>query len=99
MKIDFTDAAIADLRSIRKYTLDHWGPKQEQAYLESLWAKFEDLTSNPERCRSRDDLFPGCQIASQGKHVILFRVHNGLLQIVRVLHSAMDYPRHVPKNF
>lgn len=98
MKIDFTDAAIADLKSIRNYTLDQWGPNQEQAYIDAMWSKFEELTSAPERFRKREDLFPGCQIAAQGKHVILFLVNDDLLQIVRVLHSAMDYQRHVPKG-
>jgi toxin ParE1/3/4 len=99
MKIDFTDAAIADLKSIRNYTLDQWGPDQEQAYMDAMWSKFEELTSAPERFRNREDLFPECQIAAQGKHVILFRVNDGdILQIVRVLHSAMDYSRHVSKN-
>ena len=33
MTLDFTAAAISDLRSIRGYTLENWGPQQEQ----SIW--------------------------------------------------------------
>ena len=40
--------------------------------------------------------FPGCQLAPPGKHVILFRIDGTVLQIVRVLHSAMDFKRHIP---
>lgn len=96
MKLDLTDAALSDLRSIRQYTLEHWGARQEDIYLERLWRRFERILENPRVHRFRNDLFPGCQLAVEGKHVILFRVRDDVLQIVRVLHSAMDFGRHLP---
>ena len=89
MTLGFTPAALTDLRLIRAYTLEKWGPEQEQNYLDALWVRFEEIVSNPEKCRRRDDLFPGCQLAAQGKHVILFRIQPKTLQIVRVLHTAI----------
>ena len=99
MTLDLTDAAVGDLRSIRNYTLDQWGEEQEKLYLDALWEKLELILTDPGRWRSREDLFPGCQIASHGKHVILFRIQGRVLQIVRILHGAMDYSRHIPKEF
>lgn len=96
MKLELTRAALEDLRSIRTHTLDHWGAIQEQRYLDQLWRKFEDIMKDFSRFRFRHDLFPDCQIAAEGKHVILFRVRKDVLQIVRVLHSAMDFKRHLP---
>jgi toxin ParE1/3/4 len=98
MKLELTPAALADLRSIRAYTLERWGPTQEMAYLDQMWEKFETLLADSSHYRSRPELFPGCQVASEGKHVILFRVNKSTLQIVRVLHSAMDFKRHLPKS-
>lgn len=98
MTLDVTSAALADLRAIREYTLEHFGASQEQAYLDALWRKFEEILDSPEKWRKRDDLFPGCRIAGQGRHVILFRIRGATLQIVRVLHSAMDLPRQIPKR-
>jgi toxin ParE1/3/4 len=95
MTLEFTHAAIADLQSIRSYTLQVWGAEQDQVYLDSLWKKFGDLLANPERWRKRNDLFTGCQIAAHAKHVILFRINGTELQIVRILHAAMDFPRHL----
>ena len=96
MKLELTLAALDDLRSIRAYTLEHWGSVQEQLYLDQIWKKFEAIIRDPSQFRFRRDLFPGCQIAAEGKHVILFRVHRSTLQVVRVLHGAMDFKRHVP---
>ena len=95
MTLDFTKAALSDLQSIRDYTLETWGPEQERIYLDSMWGKFEEILANPEKWRRRDDLFPGCRIASQGKHVILFRTQGKTLQVARILHSAMDFKRHI----
>jgi len=95
MKLDITNAALADLRAIRDYTLDQWGERQEAIYINEMWAKFEEMASHPEHFRERKDLFPGCRIAVQGQHIILFKVDSESLQVVRVLHSAMDFKRHI----
>jgi len=95
MKLELTPAALDDLRSIRVYTLERWGTAQENAYLDRMWEKFESILTNPAPYRGRPDLFPGCQIAAERKHVILFRVNKSTLQVVRVLHSAMDFKRHL----
>lgn len=98
MTLDFTLAAVADLQSIRNYTLETWGPDQERIYLDSMWNRFEEILADPEKWRRREDLFPGCQIAAQGKHVILFRIEGKVIQVVRILHSAMDFKRHASKK-
>lgn len=95
MRVDLTDAAVDDLRSIRSYTLEIWGDKQEQVYLDALWRQFGEILTDPTHYRFRHDLFPDCQLASAGKHVILFRIRKDVLQVVRVLHSAMDFKRHL----
>ena len=95
MKLELTQAALADLRSIRAYTLENWGAAQEIAYLDRMWDKFELIMADATPYRFRPDLFPGCQLAAEGKHVILFRVNKSTLQVVRVLHSAMDFRRHL----
>ncbi len=97
MKIDFTDAASGDLQSIRDYTLHNWGVAQEEKYLEELWRIFEEIAADSSRWRFRNDLFPGCQIASQGKPVILFKIEGDVVQVVRILHSGMDFRRHFPE--
>lgn len=96
MNLLLTQAALEDLRSIRAYTMETWGDDQEQRYLDRIWSRFQDLRLHPERYRVRPDLFPGCRIAAEGKHVILFRANSGTLEIVRVLHAAMDFKRHLP---
>ncbi len=93
MKLDLTDAAVADIRSIREYTVLTWGERQNEVYHERLWKRLEEILTHPTSYRFRHDLFPGCQLAAEGKHVILFRVRDDVLQVARVLHSAMDFKK------
>jgi len=99
VRLELTEAALADLRSIRLYTLQAWGTEQEARYIDMLWEKFMEILHEPGRWRFRKDLFPGCQIAAAGKHVVLFRINDGTLQVVRVLHGAMDFSRHLTGDF
>jgi len=55
-------------------------------------------TAEVEPARKVEDLFPGCRIAAEGRHVILFRISDSALKIVRVLHVAMDFKRPLPKE-
>ncbi|MDE0836226.1 MAG: type II toxin-antitoxin system RelE/ParE family toxin [Akkermansiaceae bacterium] len=96
MKLTLTEAALEDLRSIRAYTLETWGEEQEEIYLRKIWNRIQSLRENPLRYRLREEIFPGCRIASEGKHVILLKSENEILIIVRVLHSAMDFKQHIP---
>lgn len=96
MKLILTEAALDDLRSIRAYTLQNWGVGQEERYLRNLWSRIQSLRADPFPHRLREDLFPGCRIAAEGRHVILFRANEQALEIVRVLHSAMDFKPHLP---
>lgn len=95
MILDFTAQASADLQKISEYTLSVWGAKQEEQYLKSLYRKFGDILEEPARWRFREDLFPRCQVAAEGRHLILFRIDSDVLLIVRILHGTMDLGRHI----
>ena len=95
MKLTLTEAALKDLQSIRAYTLETWGEEQEEIYLRKIWSRIQTLRVDPQRYRLRGELFPGCRVAAEGRHVILFNIENETTTIVRVLHSSMDFKRHI----
>jgi plasmid stabilization system protein ParE len=45
--------------------------------------------------RNRDDLRPGLQMASSGRHCAFFEANQSRVLVVRVLHDRMDYRRHL----
>jgi len=87
-------AALEDLESIDDYTVRTWDADQADRYLTMLWATFESIAANPTRWRLRPELHPDCRICLADRHAILFRIKDDRIEIARVLHDAMDFPRH-----
>lgn len=95
MKLILSPSAILDLQSISDYTLHTWGIEQEELYLKGLWKKLEEIQFSPESYRLREDLAKGCLSARYEKHVIFFATQGQTLQIIRILHGAMDFSIHL----
>ena len=92
-------AAIEYLESIDDYTVRTWDADQADRYLGMLWATFERIAETPTRWRLRPELHPECRICLAGRHAILFRMKDDRVEIARVLHDAMDFPRHTEDLF
>jgi len=99
MKFSIARAALADLESIDDYTVRKWGTEQADRYLAMLWATFERIAQAPTRWRQRPDIHPDCRICTAGRHAILYRIREENIEIARVLHDAMDFPRHTQNLF
>ena len=95
MNLILSPSAIRDLQEISDYTLHTWGAEQEDRYLKGLWAKLAEIQSNPESFRLREDLAKGCRSVRHEKHVIFFSIKGQRLQVIRILHGAMDFNRHL----
>jgi toxin ParE1/3/4 len=92
-------AALEDLQSVDDYTVRTWGVDQADRYLAMLWNTFEQIARKPARWRLRPELHAECRICFSGRHAILYRIKEDRIEIGRVLHEAMDFPRHVEKLF
>lgn len=98
MKLVFSPAAIRDLQSIATYTLQTWGAEQESLYLGGLWRRLEAIRASPEVHRIRKDLAIRCRSARHEKHVIFFSVEEEVIEIIRILHGAMDFESLLPDD-
>ena len=99
MRIRLSKLARGDLESIYSNTLEKWGRAQADRYVGAIWDAFDKVAQTPERWRLRDKIHPGCRICFTGRHAIVYRLHQGCVEIARVLHDAMDFPKHIPGNF
>ena len=84
-----TSKAIADLKEIGRYTLEHWGREQRNLYLRMLDASFQQLAANPLKGRDCSSIRNGYRKFNAGSHVIFYRHQPGdTMEIVRILHGA-----------
>lgn len=98
-------SAEADLANILRWTKDQFGEAQALNYSKTLSSALEVLAEGGPAtlgARARDEIAKGLftlHVARQGRkgrHFVLFRVGGGaqVLDVLRVLHDAMDLPRH-----
>jgi toxin ParE1/3/4 len=81
------DAALEDIAA---YTLAQWGERQAQAYLSALFAAFARIGQNPGIGRRRRDLPAPFRALAVGRHVVIYRERRHSVDILTVLHDAMD---------
>lgn len=99
MTIRFSRDATADLQDISDYTFQQWGEEQETFYLKQIHARLKEIKKDAGRFRLRNELFDGCQVASVGRHLIVFLVKEDIIVVSRILHQSMDFPRHLFPNW
>lgn len=85
-----TAEAEADLTAIGRYTAETWGFDQKTQYLGQLRARFLQLRRKPDLGRVRDEIRHGYRSLSAGRHVIVYRETDDLVEILRILHDRMD---------
>jgi len=97
--------AEKDFVRILAFTRDTFGSRQEAIYETTILAAIAELDAGPDVLGSlaRDDLRPGVRsihVARQGRrgrHFIIYRAGQGnVIDVIRILHDAMDLARHVP---
>ena len=87
--------ARADLREVWNYTADRWSEDQADRYIGQLHRGMETIANDPRKGRRCDNIRQGYLRYSVGAHVLFFRIADGRIEIVRVLHQSMDFARHL----
>jgi len=86
---------LRDSASIAEFTDKTWGVEQRDRYLGKIDATFIRLPRSPFTGVSRHDLGPHYRSAAVGTHVIFYIALSDAIEIVRVLHGAMDPHLHL----
>jgi toxin ParE1/3/4 len=108
--VDLTEPAEADFAAIIPWTAEQFGSAQAQTYADTLSAALLALRDGPDApgVKRRDEIGAGlCTLhvargQRRGRHFILFRVRADeqppRIEVLRILHDAMDLARHVPEG-
>ena len=92
------DAARADLRDIKRYTIETWGSDRARRYLEEIRRRIMLLRQRSRIGTLRNDLAVGLRSLPCGRHVIFYRHDADHIEIVRVLHASVDSRRHIARS-
>ncbi len=87
--------AQADIEEIWDYTVEHWNVEQAEVYLRKIKAAVEAVADDPRLGRPCDEVRAGYRKYPAGSHLLFYRIMEGGVDIVRVLHQRMDFERHL----
>ncbi len=83
--------AREDLDAIWDYTAETWGRGQAETYLNGLFDVFEMLSVMPEMARERTEFRPPVRLHPTGRHLVVYQVAGGALEVLRVLGARQDW--------
>jgi toxin ParE1/3/4 len=86
--------ADADLDEIYSYTMRSWSVGQADKYVAEILAACAGIVTG-EKVGRPFPRRPELMKALVGSHAIYFRLAGGKVQVVRILHQAMDAERHL----
>ena len=106
--VHLSDAAQKDFSDIIDWTIEQFGNHQATVYAGVLVAAIKELDDGPQqlRIKARDDIGKGiftmhvARHQRKGRHFVMLRIadhEKRVIEVVRLLHDAMDLPRHLPK--
>jgi toxin ParE1/3/4 len=106
--VRLTAAAEADYRNIIAWTLEQLGDVQARVYADTLLAALVELTAGPTTvgAKERSEIGKGlftlhvARGGRKGRHFVLFRIGpdktQSRIEVLRLLHDAMDLRLHSP---
>ncbi|MGC4027035.1 MAG: type II toxin-antitoxin system RelE/ParE family toxin [Mesorhizobium sp.] len=90
----FSPAALADLDAIWDFSADKWSADKADGYVDHIFEACADLSKGRKSGR-RVEIRDGYLKYGVGSHLIFYRKHNNLLEVIRILHGKMDMERHL----
>lgn len=92
LKVIFKEQAIYDLEDIWLYSFQNWSLVQADRYHSLLLKEIEFLSLNPKSGKDQSHIRTGYRSTKVKSHIIFFRILEGELEIIRILHERMDIP-------
>ena len=87
----FRRIALAELRAIGKSTKVRWDDEQAALKVGELRNRNMSLRQFPLRFAEFDGARPGMRKMNCGHHVVFYLVTDEHIEIIRILHEAMDF--------
>ena len=89
--IELSEEAVSDLVDIQNYTFTNYGENQLQKYETILDKALYGILFFPNSGHSRPDIPVNYQVVQAGEHMIVYRVEETKIYVIRVLHASMNF--------
>ena len=87
--------ARSDLAGIWDFSVIRWGQDQAEKYVRDVQRDILFVAADPRCGRSAENVRAGYFKYPTGSHVLFYRLTSQGIDVVRILHSAMDFDQHL----
>lgn len=92
MQLRWTDSAVHDFTHLCDYIQDHGGPNRARRVALSIHRQLDVLATFPESGRTGRKADTRELVFSGLPYLAVYRIHKGVVEIVRILHGAQMWP-------
>ena len=86
--------AKSDIDHIWNYSEKLWGAGQAESYIRQLQHSIEEVAACSAIGRACPEVRAGYYKYPSGSHILFYRLIEGGIDIVRILHERMDFGQH-----
>jgi len=90
--IKLTDRAHYDLQEIEEYSLERWGRKTANRYLEDIQTALSLLQENPDLLRHKSDISTQFKFYRVREHFLVCTRLEKFLYVLTIKHGQLDLP-------
>ena len=90
LEVRYSDQAKDDLRLLIFYSLNYFGAKQTEKYMDGLHRTVDQLCANYDLGRDRPELAQNLKSMVYVSHIIFYTRQGSFLSINRILHHSRD---------
>lgn len=98
MKLRFSQRAANDLRAIHSFIAES-NPANARRWLTRLRQVCDLLCDSPRMGKQRDEFAPGLRTVVHKGYVIIYRISNAAVEVVRVTEGSQNYEEWNPEDF
>jgi toxin ParE1/3/4 len=91
-ELEITSEAYHDLVDIENYTFSEFGENQWKKYGQKLDTSLQSILKNPLIGHTRIDIPRNYLSLPIGEHILIYRISESTIYLLRVLHNKMDFP-------
>jgi toxin ParE1/3/4 len=95
LPVRLSKKARQDFIDILRYTGQSWGPNQLETYRDKIDDALQAISRNPELGHTREDLPTTHRAYLVRAPVVVYRLEDQGIGVVRILHQRMSLARHV----
>ena len=95
MKYKISRKAASDLEAIWLYTFENWSVEQADRYYNLIIDEIEYLSKNPTAGTYYGHVRAGYFHSMVKSHFIFYKMGQGTLEVIRILHQRMDIDAHL----